>query len=40
MLADEILFMQDGEIIEQGSPAELLADGSGTRTAAFCNHLS
>lgn len=40
MLADEILFIQDGEIIEQGSPAELLAEGSGTRTADFCNHLS
>jgi len=39
-LADEILFMQDGEIIERGSPSELLADGAGTRTAEFCNHLS
>jgi polar amino acid transport system ATP-binding protein len=40
MLADEVLFMQEGRIIERGSPAELLADGAGTRTAEFCNHLS
>lgn len=38
-LADEILFMQDGRIIEAGSPAELLADGSGTRSAEFCSGL-
>ncbi len=39
-VASEILFMQDGVVIEQGTPAELLAAGSGTRTADFCNHLS
>ena len=39
-LADEIVFMQEGVILEQGSPAELLADGSGTRTAEFCAHLT
>ncbi len=39
-LADEIVFMQQGQIIEQGSPAELLADKSGTRTADFCSKLS
>ena len=39
-LADEIVFMQQGEIIEHGSPAKLLAAGSGTRTADFCNKLS
>ena len=39
-LADEIVFMQQGEIIEHGSPAELLKEGSGTRTADFCNKLS
>lgn len=39
-LADEIVFMQQGKIIEQGSPAELLADKSGTRTADFCSKLS
>ncbi|MCT4533732.1 MAG: amino acid ABC transporter ATP-binding protein [Halodesulfovibrio sp.] len=39
-LADEIVFMQQGEIIEHGSPAALLKEGSGTRTADFCNKLS
>ena len=38
-LADEILFMQDGRIIEQGPPEALLAVGSGTRTADFCRRL-
>ncbi|MCT4625888.1 MAG: amino acid ABC transporter ATP-binding protein [Halodesulfovibrio sp.] len=39
-LADEIVFMQQGEIIEHGSPTALLKEGSGTRTADFCNKLS
>ncbi len=39
-VADEILFMQDGVVIEQGTPAELLAPDSGTRTLFFCSHLS
>lgn len=38
-LADEVLFMQDGRIIEQGSPKILLAEGSGTRTLDFCSQL-
>ena len=38
-LADEVLFMQEGRIIEQGSPKELLADGSGTRTLDFCSQI-
>lgn len=38
-LATEILFMEQGKIIEQGSPAELLAHGSGTRTSDFCGKL-
>lgn len=38
-LADEVLFMQDGRIIEQGSPTILLAEGSGTRTLDFCSQL-
>ena len=38
-LADEVLFMQEGKIIEQGSPKELLADGSGTRTLDFCSQI-
>ncbi len=35
-LADEFLFMEQGRIIEQGSPAELLAKDADTRTKAFC----
>jgi polar amino acid transport system ATP-binding protein len=31
--------MQEGIIIEQGSPAELLAEGSGTRTLDFCSQI-
>jgi polar amino acid transport system ATP-binding protein len=38
-LADEVLFMQEGQIIEQGSPKDLLADGSGTRTLDFCSQI-
>lgn len=38
-LADEVLFMQEGSIIEQGSPKELLAEGSGTRTLDFCSQI-
>lgn len=39
-VAHEILFMQDGVVIEQGTPAELLAADSGTRTSYFCSHLT
>ena len=38
-LATEILFMEQGRLIEQGSPASLLAPGSGTRTGDFCRRL-
>jgi len=38
-LADEVLFMQDGKIIEQGTPQQLLAEGSGTRTLDFCSQI-
>ena len=38
-LATEILFMEQGRIIEQGLPSELLAAGSGTRTSDFCGRL-
>lgn len=38
-LADEVLFMQEGRIIEQGSPRDLLAEGSGTRTLDFCSQI-
>ena len=38
-LADDILFMEAGRIVEQGPPALLLAPDSGTRTLTFCNRL-
>jgi len=38
-LADEILFMQEGRIIEQGSPFDLLMPGRNSRTQAFCSKL-
>ena len=38
-LADEVLFMQEGRIIEQGSPRVLLAEGSKTRTLDFCSQI-
>ncbi|AAS94871.1 MULTISPECIES: amino acid ABC transporter ATP-binding protein [Desulfovibrionaceae] len=39
-LANEIVFMERGAIIERGSPAELLAPGAGTRTQDFCSRLT
>jgi polar amino acid transport system ATP-binding protein len=39
-MADEILFMDSGKIVEQGAPAKLLTKGSGTRTRAFVEKLS
>ncbi len=38
-LADEILFMEQGVIIESGTPDALLAPGAKTRTHAFCTKL-
>ena len=38
-LATEIVFMEHGKLMEQGSPADLLADGSNTRTRDFCQRL-
>ena len=38
-LADEIVFMQDGRIIEQGSPAQLLDQKTTSRTKDFCSRL-
>lgn len=35
-LANEIIFMEKGKIIEQGSPQKLLAPGAATRTHDFC----
>lgn len=39
-LATEILFMEKGRIIEQGSPAVLLAPDANTRTRDFCGRLA
>jgi polar amino acid transport system ATP-binding protein len=39
-LADEFMFMEKGRVVEQGSPAELLGKGSGSRTQAFCAKIS
>jgi polar amino acid transport system ATP-binding protein len=39
-LASEILFMEKGAIIEQGTPEELLAEGRSTRTRDFCAKLA
>ena len=39
-LADEFLFMDQGRIVEQGSPAVLMDKNSGSRTLAFCSKLS
>ena len=39
-LANEILFMQNGVIIEQGTPADLLAEGAATRTKDFFTKLT
>jgi len=38
-LADEVLFMEDGRIIEQGAPADLLAQDACTRSRDFCSRL-
>ncbi len=39
-IADEVLFMQNGTIVEQGKPAELLAEGSTSKSRGFCDRLS
>ena len=39
-LTDEILFMENGRIIESGSPGELLVSDACTRTQDFCAKLS
>lgn len=38
-LANEIVFMEKGKIIERGSPDDLLADGASTRTHDFCSRI-
>jgi polar amino acid transport system ATP-binding protein len=39
-LADEILFMENGKIIEQGAPAALLAAGNTSKSQGFCDRLN
>ena len=39
-LTDEILFMEEGCIIERGNPGELLSRDSGTRCLGFCARLN
>jgi polar amino acid transport system ATP-binding protein len=39
-LADEFLFMEEGRIVEHGSPTELLARDCGSRTLSFCAKIS
>lgn len=39
-LANEFIFMEQGSIIECGTPAELLAEPANTRTKAFCSKLN
>ena len=38
-LADEIVFMERGAIVEQGRPDVLLAPGTGSRTGDFCTKI-
>jgi polar amino acid transport system ATP-binding protein len=39
-LADEMLFMENGSIIEQGSPIDLLSPTACTRSRDFCSRLN
>ena len=39
-LADEILFIEDGRIVEQGPPAALLAAGNTSKSQGFCDRLN
>ena len=39
-LADEVLFMEKGSIIEQGSPEDLLSPVACTRSRDFCSRLN
>ena len=39
-LADEILFMENGRIVEHGSPTALLASGNPSRSQGFCDQLN
>lgn len=39
-LADEILFMENGRIVEQGSPDALLTAGNKSKSQGFCDRLN
>ncbi len=39
-LADEILFMENGRIVEQGPPSQLLTTGNSSKTQGFCDRLN
>lgn len=39
-LANDILFMENGVIVEQGSPAQLLAPGNESKSQGFCDRLN
>lgn len=39
-LADHILFMENGQIVESGTPKELLAKGNVNKTQGFCDRLN
>jgi polar amino acid transport system ATP-binding protein len=39
-LADEVLFMEAGRIVEQGPPSTLLVRGSGSKSQGFCDRLN
>ena len=39
-LADEILFIENGRIVEQGPPTALLAAGNTSRSQGFCDRLN
>ena len=39
-LADEILFMEKGRIVERGAPSMLLGSGNASRSQGFCDKLN
>ena len=39
-LADEILFMEKGKIVEQGTPSVLLTSGNKSKAQGFCDRLN
>ncbi len=39
-MADEIIFMEDGEIVEQGPPSKILTSADCDRTREFCSKIT